>query len=142
MKLKTILASILLTTALAAQAENWVMVSESDQNVRLLVDSDGFTSAKGDDGTPVIAAPFTFFSADGQRTPTFAYVTTVTSCRTRNGILLYRTLENNAWVTKQTYFWSVNGKKMYDVAGNALCDILDVRMKEAIPTAKKSKTDI
>jgi hypothetical protein len=131
MKFKSILAATLLATSLTASATNWVMVTES-QEARLLVNSDSFTTVKGDDGTLLIAAQFSYVK-DGTMSPAIAYVTELNACRTRNGVLYGRAFENGAWVTKNTYFWSVNGNKLYDGAGNALCDILSVRVRESSP---------
>lgn len=141
MKLKTLLASLVLASSISAGATNLVMVMESDQGIRLVVDSDSFVAVPADDKTPLIAARFSYVK-DGEFTTPFAYVTEVASCKTRNGPLYYRVQEGNTWITKQKYFWSANGNKMYDAAGNALCDILEVRIQESSPSKHKSKSEI
>ena len=127
------LASLVFSLAMTLPAhagENWVSVLDSTDGARLLVDSDSFNPAKSDDEKIIIGAMFKFVS-EGEPGPVFVYITEASSCNQNGGPLLYRAWENNAWVTKKKFWWSVNGSKMFDGAGRVLCDILNVRIKES-----------
>ena len=127
--IKTLVLSLLFAASSAMAVENWVSVQDAANGDRLLVDSETFSPTKGDDGTVFIAAAFRFVS-DGELSTPFAYVTEASTCIKSGGLLYYRTRENGQWVTKGRYWWAKNGSKMYDAGGQALCDILRVRIKE------------
>ena len=128
MKIKPLIVSCLLTLGSLANATNIVMVSETNDGTRLVVDSDSFIIQK-DNNISFIGAQFAYVT-EGEFSTPFAFVTEVNACRNRNGLIHYRVLENNAWVTRNKYFWSSAGTKMFDRAGESLCDILDVRVRE------------
>ena len=117
---KGLLALSLACAAMAAQAENWIMIQETDTGARLLVDVDSYKAIKGDNGAPFAAALFRFFK-DGEAGEPFAYVVDTASCKNMNGTVYSRILENNKWVTSGKYWWSKNGNKMYDSGGEILC---------------------
>lgn len=129
MKLKKFLASTLLTVSLAANANNWIMVQEADNGNRLIVDIETFMVTKGDDNTPLVAAIFSYVE-DGKLGEPFAFVTDLKSCTTRNGLIHHRMYDGVKWNTVQRYFWSKNGRKMYDAGGMALCDMLEVKVRQ------------
>lgn len=122
--MKRILLALSLSCAvIAAHAENWTMVQESDNGSRLLVDIDSYrNNTKGDDGTIFVAAMFRFFS-NGEAGSPFLYITEADSCKRMNGTLYSRKWENGKWVTTDKFWWSKNGSKMYDSAGELLCDV-------------------
>lgn len=150
MKLKNLLTataivtSTLFTPATSMAEENWVFLSESTESGdRLVVDSESFSFTKDekDANSPVyIAARFKMGDLNGGRP--FALVTPAKSCSNMQGDLWFRVFKNNEWVTKETYFWAKNGKKIYDNGGEALCAIMDVRIQEYEQKKKDSKSKI
>ena len=140
-------AAALLSTQNSLAGENWVMVKESDDGVRLLVESEGFTQTV-DNGIALIAAKFRTIEADNKNNIPVAFVTRVESCNNLNGELFARSWSetNKRWETITTYWWSGDGRKLYDAAGVTLCRILAVRIKEAeskkINTKKKDQSNV
>lgn len=116
--------------SLSSYAANWMMITEGQSGSRLLVDTETFSIQK-DNNIPFVGALFRFFdSNEGYSTP-FAYVIEMSSCRNRNGRLLVRARENNVWVTKQEFFFSAGGTKVYDKGALFLCDTLEYMAKES-----------
>lgn len=127
--MKKILLGLLLVSTTVFAEPNWVVVTDSDNGTRMFVDSESFAPSTGDGGAMFIAAQFKFFS-NGEFGRTMAYVTEMNSCEKQSGILYQREFINSKWVTASKRWWDKNGNKMYDRAGTALCDILNVRLAE------------
>lgn len=128
--MKKLLTALLLTLAyVGAYAQNWVLVDESTSgSLRVLVDSDSWKVTE-EEGTTYIFAKFRYVEK-GVVGDVVIYLTGLTSCKNRNGVLYHRVFREGRWSTANQYWWSKQGGKLYDSIGGALCDILEVRMKE------------
>ena len=141
MKKFIIAGCIALALTAVAHAETWIMVKESTEGVRLLVDVDSFGAKQWPDGgdatRPVwwVAAKFMYYGPDGAGDP-FIYTTRADSCKPGNGELVFQTWDGKNFANKARYWWSTDGQKMYDAGGVALC----VMTKSALeaPTEQKS----
>jgi len=139
--MKKIILAAALAVSFAAHAESWVMVQEAENGARLLVDVDKFVANKDTmaNGPEIyLAAPFKYFM-NGKSTDAVAFVIDRETCKMREGPLVKRTWDGKAWVTVETYWWSSSGTKMYDSAGQALCELYRIRSTPApTQTPKKS----
>lgn len=134
--MKLLIASLITAFSLTANAvENWVLVDDSaDGETRLIVDSESFSiiqDSKNKKAPDYIAAMFR--TIEGGKTNEFAMVIELRSCSKTGGEIVQRRLVNGTWATVGKYFWSKSGMKLYDVSGQTLCDILEVRRLEQDP---------
>ena len=142
MKKYIIAGCIALALSAVAHAENWIMVMESDNNVRLLVDVDSFgaknwpSSSDATKQIPWLFAKFMFYTSDGTGDP-FLYTTKAESCNNGNGELVLQGWDGKNFATKNRYWWSKDGHKMYDSGGLALCALLKSNASTE-PTKQKS----
>jgi hypothetical protein len=75
-----------------------------------------------------------YYGAEGPGQP-FLYTTKLSSCKSGNGELVSQEWDGKNFVNKTRYWWSTDGKKMYDSAGAVLCAIAK---EVAAPTKQKS----
>lgn len=115
--------ALALTTLAAPAAEKWVHVLDGEDGTRMIVDVASFARAQGDEGATYIGANFRYVS-DGKINPVFIFVTELASCKSGAGELYARVLRDGRWVTRDTYFWSQSGTKLYDHGAQALCTLL------------------
>ena len=140
MKKSIIAACAALALTAVAHAENWIMVMEATEGVRLLVDIDSFGAKQWPNPTdatqPVlwIAAKFVYYDTNGAGLP-FIYTTKFDSCKSGNGELVYQEWDGKNYANKTRYWWSTDGKKMYDAGGVSLCTIAKA---VAAPAKQKS----
>lgn len=140
MKKSIIAACAALALCAVAHAENWIMVMESKEGARLLVDVDSFGAKQwpdADASKPAvlwIASRFMFYGPDGAGQP-FIYTTKFDSCKTGNGELVFQEWDGKNFASKSRYWWSNDGQKMYDAGGITLCAIAK---EVAAPVKQKS----
>jgi hypothetical protein len=128
--MKTVFLCLMLVLG-QAHAANWIMVDETDDGIRMLVDVDTWrlTKQSENDDDITAAAMFRFVTSDGKLQKPFAYVNYVKSCASGNGELFMRDYDGTSWSTTTKHWWSRGGSKLYDRAGAALCDIFKVRLE-------------
>ncbi len=142
--MKKIIAAVLLAVVSSSVlAEKWSMIDESkESDLRVLVDSDSWKVTE-DKGTSYIYATYRFVK-EGVPGKDLTYLTGLDSCKNRNGTLYQRANIDGKWTTVNQYWWSKQGTKLFDSIGGALCDILEVRIKELerekTPTSSKNST--
>ena len=125
---KTIIAVVaaLALTAIA-HAENWIMVMESKDGPRLLVDVDSFGGKQWPDLTDAsksnvwLFAKFMYYNNESGAGEPFVFTTKFDTCKTGNGELVYQAWDGKNFANKGRYWWSADGQKMYDAGGLALC---------------------
>jgi hypothetical protein len=113
---KIALALAALTLSVSATASDWRQISESQDGSKLLMDLQSL-QFQPDNGTNFTGALFQFAPGNG----IFVYVIESDACTKGQGRLHYREHENGEWVTKQTYWFNVEGTRMYDIASFFLC---------------------
>ena len=140
MKKSIITGCIALALTAVAHAENWIMVMDAKEGVRLLVDIDSFGAknwpnpADASQQVLWLGARFMFYGPDGAGQP-FIYTTKFDSCKSGNGELVYQEWDGKNFANKGRYWWSNDGQKMYDAGGVTLCAIAK---EVAAPTKQKS----
>ena len=113
---KIALALAALTLSISASAADWRQIGETQDGSKLLMDLQSL-QFQPDNGINFTGALFQFAPGDGA----FAYVIESDACAKGQGRLQYRIRENGEWVTKQTYWFNVEGTRMYDIASFFLC---------------------
>lgn len=140
--MKKLLIALSLVTAFAAQAANWVRVTDSDsEDVRLFVDIDTFQAGQFDDKTPFIGAVYQYVK-DGEPQGPIAYLMHPGSCKAKSGKLIARVFKDGKWETAATHIWSADGVRFYDFVGYSLCAILEAKMEQGEKKATPSKGSI
>lgn len=135
---KLLIASLLALSSLGAYAERWVPVIDGNSGNRLIVDVDSFTTSV-DEGTVYLVAIFRIVT-NGEMGTDMVFLTDSGNCRGMSGTLFHRSKASGKWETVQKWWWSKHGTKLYDSAGETLCDILSVRIKEMNTKPSNSKT--
>lgn len=141
--MKKMFVLLALVSSLATASEDWVFVVDSTDGVRLLIDSTSFLvstdkTTKNKQNNPFyVGARFKYVDpVTGDGTP-FAFVQNVNTCIANHGEILYREYQKGKWATAGRYWWDSNGTKMYDTAGQLLCEVL----KEQIKLTRPAPTD-
>lgn len=125
-KIAHFIALLSISASVTAQntAEDWRKISETRDGVALLFNTQDFYMGKNDIGTDVLVGKFKFVPGERE---SFVYVTTPETCAKGEGTILRRVFDvarnGGEWVTVDTNWWSVNGGRMFDVAGKFLCDV-------------------
>jgi hypothetical protein len=129
---KFIIAASIVLSFFAYSAEKWTLVANSvDSTNQLIVDASTFGVEK-DQLTPnaprYLVAKFKIVgrNAIGVR----VNIVNITSCNQAGGEIWQRQHQGCGWVTTKNYIWSSTGDQFLDHAGQTLCAILGVRIRE------------
>ena len=139
MKSLLALALALVATSAVAQvpARDWRKISETQDGKALLVDVKS-ADFSPHNGVNYAGALFQYVPGDG----IFAFVLESDACIKGQGPIYYRIKENNQWVTKQNYWFTLKGgTRMYDHAAQVLCAAhLDIQKQKnkSVPDESES----
>lgn len=129
---KLIIAASMVLSFFAHSEENWTLVSTSvDLTNKLMVDSGTFGVVR-DHLNPVspryLVAKFKIIGRNdiGVR----IYLVKAADCNKGKGELWQRQHKGYGWVTTENYIWTLTGDQFSDQAGQTLCSILGVRLRE------------
>jgi hypothetical protein len=118
--LRTVVLSLALLFTITAHAENWAVVTDSGDGVRLIADIDSIKVKEYNRGTKKATGIFA----------NMQYVNTdlifVSAIDVEECLLKQRGTLINAYPSGQsnTYFWDINSDKMYDAQGQWLCGVV------------------
>ena len=121
----TLALALCSTTAFAQH--DWRKISETQDGKSLLVDvkSADFTPSNG---VSYAGALFRYVPGEG----VFAFVVEAAGCIKGQGQIYYRVRENNQWVTKNEYWFTLkDGTRMYDDAARVLCTAYSNALKQS-----------
>jgi hypothetical protein len=131
--LRTVVLSLALLFTITAHAENWAVVTDSGDGVRLIADVESVKVKEYKKGTKKSTGIFV----------NMQYVNTdlvfVSAIDVEECLLKQRGTLINAYPSGEsnTYFWDISGDKMYDAQGQWLCGavygILKNNKKQAKP---------
>lgn len=122
-------------------AENWTVVTDGNSGTRLLADIDSvrfdsYERALNEHSTRVYA---TMQYVNGEISDPFIAVIDVVDCMTKqNGLLINKYSGGKT----HSYFWDVNGTKLYDAQGAWLCGLSITVAEEFKKENSKSKKKI
>ena len=116
---KVLLASALLLST-TAHAENWQMVTDSTDGSRLVADVDSVEIKGYNKGSVKATGIFVNmqYVSSGETNPVFVTAIDVEECLIKKGGTLVNAYKSG---TTSTYFWSLDGPKMYDSQGQWMC---------------------
>ena len=119
---KVLLVSALLL-ATTAHAETWKMVTDSSDGVRLVADVDSIDIRGYNKGTEKATGIFVVMRYVSTETNSAKFMAAidVEECLVKKGGTLVNA-DGNGKVA--TYFWSLDGDKMYDAEGQWMCGYL------------------
>ena len=138
--MKRFLAAASILVATVAQATpNWVMLTESEEGNRFLIDVSRY-QASTDGGTLFLGSLFRIAHSDGKFSDSFAFVIAAETCASASGLIQQRTFneKTSRWETIRQYHWDDKGERFYDYAGAALCYMYK-KDKESAPIKNNSK---
>ena len=120
--MRKLLVALLLFTTTLAVAENWQMIIDSTDDSRLLVDTEsitleGYVTESGDNSVRVYAT-MKIFTNEQEVIPMIAVIDG-TECVKQQGGQLEAIIDQEG--NGLTYFWSMDGGKLYDSQGQFLC---------------------
>ena len=116
-KVLLVLALLLSTTA---HAENWKMVTDSSDGARLVADADSVEIKEYNKGSEKAVGIFVNmqYVSSGEANTVFVTAIDVEECLIKKGGTLVNAYKSGA---TSTYFWSLDGPKMYDSQGQWMC---------------------
>ena len=118
--LRTVVLSLALLFTITAHAENWLMVTDSDVGARLIADIDSVQIKEYNKGTKKGTGIFVNMQYVNANL-IFVSAIDVEDCLLKQqGTLI------NAYPSGKadTYFWSIDGDKMYDAEGQWMCGVV------------------
>ena len=118
--LRTVVLSLILLFTITAHAENWTVVTDSGDGVRLIADIDSVQLKEYNSGTKKSTGIFVnmqYVNTD------FVFVSAidVEECLLKQRGTLVNAYENGK---SNSYFWTVDGNKMYDAQGQWMCGVV------------------
>ncbi len=116
-KVLLVLALLLSTTA---HAENWKMVTDSSDGARLVADADSVEIKEYNKGSEKAVGIFVNmqYVSSGEANTVFVTAIDVQECLIKKGGTLVNAFGSGKTTT---YFWSLDGGKMYDAQGQWMC---------------------
>lgn len=144
--MKKLIAIAIMSLANIAGAENWTVVSESTDGIRLLIDTDSLTIQEWADKTaptnkiPWAIASFVYFKTGEGPSDPVLFTTKLQSCDNKGGEVILEEKDNTSkFHITSRFWWSVNGKRVYDDVGQALCLLTDAKLQDMQPKSNKNK---
>jgi len=129
---KLIVAASIVLSFFVHSEENWSLVAHSANSTnQLMVDASTFGVVKDQlnpNSPRYLVAKFKIVGRDavGVR----VNLVKVASCNQGSGAIWQRQHQGCGWVTTENYVWSSTGDQFLDHAGQTLCAILGVRIRE------------